>query len=234
MKRKSRFFPTLILLGFLCGAFFLAVLRLDFFTIKQIEVTGPKRVSPREILKRSGLRAGINMFSFLESSLTEEILKNPWITSAHIKRELPGKITIEIKEIEPFCLVLMENGELYYMSKTGEKLGDANFNDGLDFPVLTGEVIMSPDLLAGALEILKLSLESPTLNWREISEINLNSVYGLTVLTTDGRRIDFGESKIPEKWYKVEKIITHARGINLTEKYINISSGKIGVVDFKL
>ena len=93
---------------------------------------------------------------------------------------------------------------------------------------------MSPDLLAGALEILKLSLESPTLNWREISEINLNSVYGLTVLTTDGRRIDFGESKIPEKWYKVEKIITHARGINLTEKYINISSGKIGVVDFKL
>jgi hypothetical protein len=128
----------------------------------------------------------------------------------------------------------MEDGELYYMSKSGKKLGDANFQEGLDFPVLTGEVIISTDLILGALDILKLSIASPTLNWKEISEINLNSIYGLTVLTTDGRRIDFGENNIVEKWYKVEKIITHARGINLTEKYINISSGKIGVVDFKL
>ena len=234
MRGKGKLFLRLTLLGFLCGAFFLAILRLGFFTIKQIEVSGSKRVSPKEILKRSGLRPGINMFSYFESSITEEILKNPWITGAHIKRELPRKVIIEIKEIEPFCLVLMENGELYYMSKAGEKLGDANFEEGLDFPVLTGEVIMSSDLVVGALEILKLSRESPTLNWREISEINLNSVYGLTVITTDGRRIDFGESNIAEKWHKVEKIITHARGINLTERYINISSGKIGVVDFKL
>jgi hypothetical protein len=120
------------------------------------------------------------------------------------------------------------------MSKTGEKLGNANLEEGLDFPVLTGEFIMSSDLIVGALEILKLSLGSLTLNWKEISEINLSPIYGLTVLTTDGRRIDFGESNIRDKWYKVEKIITHARGINLTEKYINISSGKMGIVDFKL
>ncbi|HEY7535426.1 MAG TPA: FtsQ-type POTRA domain-containing protein [Thermodesulfobacteriota bacterium] len=234
MRGKSKLFITLTLLGFLFGAFFLAVSRLNFFTIKTIEITGSKRVSQKEILKRSGFRPGINMFSFLESSATQEIVKNPWITSAHIKRELPGKVIIEIKEDEPFCLVLMEDGELYYMSKSGKKLGDANFQEGLDFPVLTGEVIISTDLVLGALDILKLSIASPTLNWKEISEINLNSIYGLTVLTTDGRRIDFGENNIVEKWYKVEKIITHARGINLTEKYINISSGKIGVVDFKL
>ncbi len=234
MIGKGKLFLTLFLLGFLFSAFFLAVSRLDFFIIKKIEVTGSKRISQKEILKRSGLRQGVNMFSFFESSAIKGMLKNPWITSAHIKRELPGRVIIEIKEVEPFCLVLMDDGEIYYMSRTGEKLGGANFEEGLDFPVLTGEVIMSSDLIAGALEILKLSLGSPTLNWKEISEINLNPVYGLTVLTTDGRRIDFGESAIADKWYKVEKIISHARGINLTEKYINISSGKMGVVDFKL
>jgi cell division protein FtsQ len=234
VRTKSKLFFALILLGFLCSAFFLAVLRLDFFTIKRIEVAGSKRVTEKEILKRSGLRPGINMFSFLESSLRKEIIKSPWINSVHIKRELPGRVIIEIKEVEPFCLVLKGDGELYYMSKTGEKLGNANLEEGLDFPVLTGEFIMSSDLIVGALEILKLSLGSLTLNWKEISEINLSPIYGLTVLTTDGRRIDFGESNIRDKWYKVEKIITHARGINLTEKYINISSGKMGIVDFKL
>ncbi len=233
MRGKGRLYLTVIIFGFACGALFFAVLRLDFFTINHIEVTGTKRVSEKEVLKRSGLRLGGNMFSFFENDVIGEILRNPWIGSAHIKREFPGKVTIKIKEVKPFCLILVED-ELYYMSKTGDKLGKANFDEGLDFPVLTGESIMKLDLLKEALEILKLSLGSTTLTWKEISEINLNSIYGITVLTTDGRRIDFGESNIVEKWYKVERIITHTRGINLIEKYINISSGKMGVVNFRL
>ena len=234
MRGKRQICLIFILLVFMGGSLFFSVLRLDFFTISYIEIMGIKRVSEKEVLKRSGLRIGRNMISFLEANVTEEILKNPWIKSAHIKREFPGKITIEIKEFEPFCLVLGDDGEIYYMSETGKKLGKANFNEGLDFPVITGEVIVGSELLGEALEILKLSLKSVVFTWKEISEINLSSIYGTTVFTTDGRRIDFGEDNIAGKWHKVEGIINHARRINLTEKYINISSGKIGIVNFKL
>ncbi|MGE5444145.1 MAG: cell division protein FtsQ/DivIB [Ignavibacteriales bacterium] len=234
MRGKKQIFLIFIFLCCVSGVLLFAILRLDFFKIDQIEVVGIKKVSEKEILKRSGLIIGGNMVFFSDAAVTREILKNSWITDVHIKREFPGKVIVEIKEAEPFCMVLGEEGELYYMSKSGKKLGKANFDIGLDFPVLTGEGIEDPELLGEVLEILKFSLKSAVLTWKEISEINVNPIYGITVLSTDGRRVDFGQEDIEKKWYRVEKIISHARGINLTEKYINISSGKIGIVDFKL
>lgn len=234
MRGKKQIFLIFIFLCCVSGVLLFAVLRLDFFKIDQIEIVGIKKVSEKEILKRSGLIIGGNMVFFSDAAVTREILKNSWITDVHIKREFPGKVIVEIKEAEPFCMALGEDGELYYMSKSGKKLGKANFDIGLDFPVLTGEGIEDPELLGEALEILKFSLGSAVLTWKEISEINVNPIYGITVLSTDGRRVDFGQEDIEKKWYRVEKIISHARGINLSEKYINISSGKIGIVDFKL
>lgn len=234
MRGKKQIFLIFIFLCCVSGVLLFAILRLDFFKIDQIEVVGIKKVSEKEILKRSGLIIGGNMVFFSDADVTREILKNFWVTDAHIKREFPGKVIVEIKEAEPFCMALGEDGELYYMSKSGKKLGKANFDIGLDFPVLTGEGIEDPELLGEALEILKFSLGSAVLTWKEISEINVNPIYGITVLSTDGRRVDFGQEDIEKKWYRVEKIISHARGINLSEKYINISSGKIGIVDFKL
>jgi cell division septal protein FtsQ len=237
LRKKGRLGLTiifLICLFFVFGGSLLVVLCLGFFELEQIEVRGNNRVSQKEILKRSGLTLGKSMIFFLEEDVEREILKNPRIKSVHIKREFPKKVIIEVKEAEPFCLALGEEGELYYMSENGEKLGKTNFDEGLDFPILVGEGIIKPDLLGEALEILKLSLNSNILNWKEISEINLDSIYGITVFTNDKRRIDFGRGDIREKWHRVEKIITHSRTINLTEQYINVSSEKIGVVNFKL
>jgi len=234
VRGKKQIFLIFIFLCCVSGVLLFAVLRLDFFKIDQIEVVGVKRVSEKEILKRSGLIIGGNMVFFSDVDVTREIMKNSWITDVHIKREFPGKVIVEVKEAEPFCMVLGEDGELYYMNKSGKKLGKANFDIGLDFPILTGEGIEDPKLLGEALEILKFSLRSAVLTWKEISEINVNPIYGIAVLSTDGRRVDFGQEDIEKKWYRVEKIISHVRRINLTEKYINISSGKVGIVDFKL
>lgn len=234
VKLKEQLLVTIFFLFCTIGIVFLAALRLGFFKINQIEVTGTRRVSGKEILKRSGLRLGESMI-FFEDILRREILKNPWIGNADIKRDfILQKVQIEIEEVEPFCLVLGKENQLYYISKTGKRLGKANFNEGLDFPVLIGEGIWQTKFVEGALKILALSLESNVLNWKQISEINVGSIYGITVFTTDGREINFGVSDLQEKWYKVERIITHTRKFNLTEKYINISSGKLGVVNFNL
>lgn len=236
MKRRKRLYVSIACLIFLTSfaVLFLAALRYDFFTINQVEIIGAKRVSQREIQKRSGLMAGKTIILFLENDVKKEILKNQWITSVSIEKEFPKKVIIKVKEAEPFCVVLRETGDSYYMNEEGKELGKANFNEGLDFPVLIGEGIEKSELVGEALDILRLSLKSNALNWKQISEINLDSIYGVTVFTTDGRRIDFGHDNIGKKWYKVERIITNTRGINLTEKYINISSEKTGIVNFKL
>ena len=85
-----------------------------------------------------------------------------------------------------------------------------------------------------ALQILELSLRSKVLNWSKISEVHLDSIYGISLFTIDKRQIEFDSKNIVNKWRKVEKIISHAEMLGIKETYINISSDSIGVVSFEL
>jgi cell division septal protein FtsQ len=236
-EKRLRPLHALILLVFIMSlstVIALICLHLRMFDITEIEITGTKKVTEREVLKRSGLRKNESTIFFREKEIKEEIKKCPWISEVTIKRHFPHKVSIHITEAAPFWLVVGEDGEVLYMSVTGEVLGKTNSEYGLDFPLLVGDGISNPDLLGKALEIRRLAQDSDLLNLKEISEIDLDTVYGISVFTTDKRRVDFGGGNITEKWYKMEKIMRYTRKINLMEQYINISSEKQGIVDFKL
>ena len=204
-----------------------------YFTVSEISINGNNKIKSSEIIKRSGIRAGITSMFFLESLAVKKIAENPWAESISIKKEYPGKVTINITETEAFCIMLDETGKPYYININGKKLGPAIMKEGLDFPIILSDGIYN-DLLDQAIEILKLSKSSSVLNWKEISEVNISQEHGLKLITVDKRLIEFGIGNITSKWYKVEKIITHARTKNLSEDYINISSENLGVVNFNI
>lgn len=212
----------------------LMCLHLKIFDITEIEITGAKRITDKEIIKRSGLRKNESTIFFREKEVSEEIKKCPWISEVRIKREVPHKVTISITEAEPFWLLIGQDGEIQYASSEGENLGKANSEYGFGYPVLAGEGISDPELLRKALEIRRLAASSDILNLEEISEIQLDAVFGISVFTIDKKRIDLGIGNMTEKWYKMEKIMKYTRKINLPERYINVSSEKWGVVDFRL
>jgi len=228
---------TLVLLVFilsLCFVIVLAVLNGNFFKIKEIEVKGVNKVTSKEVIKRSELIVGESTIFFLEGLVKKRIKASPLISDVIIKRHFPNKVTIEVYEAIPSWLVIGEDGQFYYMSDKGNRLRRANTDDGFDYPVLFGEGVLNPTLLEMALEINRLAKVSEVISLQDISEIHLDVNYGVSILTMDTRKIDFGMGNITEKWYKMEKIIKYARGINLKESYINISSEKQGIVDFKL
>lgn len=212
----------------------LICLHLKIFDITEIEITGTKKVSEKEVLKRSGLRKNESTIFFREKEVRKEIEKSPWISEVTIKRHFPHKVSIHITEATPFWLVLGEGGQVLYMSATGKMLGKPNSEYGADFPLLVGDGISNSEMLEKALEIRRLALNSDLLNLNEISEIHLDTLYGISVLTVDKRRVDFGSGNIAEKWYKMERIMKYTRKMNLMEQYINMSSEKQGIVDFKL
>ncbi|MEQ9618185.1 MAG: FtsQ-type POTRA domain-containing protein [Deltaproteobacteria bacterium] len=210
-----------------------ASLRLGIFTVEEIEISGNNRISEREIIKRSGLHRGLSSIFFFENQVEEDILGNPWIRTVSVNKEFPKKVRIEIEEEEVYCIVISGGGKPFYISRSGNMLGSGNFDMGLDFPVLIGEVIENPDLLKEALDILELSKSSIVLNWNDISEVHIDPIYGIKVFTNDNRRIEFDRNKIVEKWDKIEKILKHSDSLGLKEYYINISSENMGVVNFQ-
>jgi len=208
-------------------------LRLGMFTVEEVVVTGNNRITSKEIIKRSGIREGISSIFFFEDQVEEDIKKNRWISTAEVVKEFPKKVYIDIKEAEVFCIVLGEEGKPLYMSRDGQVLDTGNFDLGLDFPVLIGEGIKDPELLKEALDILELSKNSSTLKWDDISEVHVDSLYGINVFTNDKLRIEFDRDKIAEKWDNLEKILRYSDTLGLSESYINVSSGSKGVVNFR-
>lgn len=228
-----KIFGALLTLAVL-GASAYITLHLGIFTVEEINISGNTKILDKEILKRSGLREGESSIFFFETSVEQNISKNPWVKSVSVTKEFPKKVSIEITEEAPYCLMLDEDGKAYYLSKEGRQLGPANFVEGLDFPVLIGEGINDPDLVKEALQLLELSSTSKVLNWGQISEVHLDSIYGINLFTIDQKRIEFDTKDIVNKWRKVEKIITHAQVMGIEENYINISSHNMGVVNFDL
>lgn len=222
------------------GIFLLSLHGIAFFviepskhlTVKEIVITGNGKVSPSEIIKRSGIRAGSTSMLFSASKAKQRILENPWVSDVRVKKLLHGKIKIEVSEGDPFCIVAREGMQPHYIDRQGKKLGVAEPSQGLDFPVISSKGGISPGLMLQAIEILNLSKSSSVLDWSEISEIAVEETLGIKLLTLDRRFVTFGKDNMKNKWHKVEKIIVHSRKKNLVEKDIDISSGEVGVIGY--
>ena len=235
-KNNHKAFRALIILGIIVVSISFCVYLFSSasFLIDEIVIKGANRVTNAEIIKRSGIRAGMSTVFFHESSAKNSLLKSPWIKDVTILKEYPSRVVISINEYEPFCIAAFEEGIYLYLSETGKKLGEINHKEGLDYPVITMDGRHDESLIGQAIQLLKLSKTSNILSWEEISEVKISNRFGIRMLTNDKRYIDFGTGNLISKWYKVEKIINRSRNINLTEKYINISSENMGIVNFKI
>lgn len=211
---------------------YILVFRYEYFTVEEVSVNGNLRVSNNEIIKRSGIIEGISTMFFHGGSAENEILKNPWIKNALIYKEYPKKVVIEIQEREPFCIFAKGQMQYSYISDDGRILEKTRNMESIDLPVISMEGKHNEELLLDAIALLKLSKHSKVLNWKEISEIRLSNNLGIRMITNDRRYIDFGSDNLKIKWYRVEKMISRARSKNLIEKYINVTSEKLGIIDF--
>ena len=235
-KKKLSIVRGLIFLSVTAVSIFFCtnLFRSKHFIVEEIVIDGNNRASKSEIIKRAGIRAGISTIFFYEERAKNAILKNSWIKDVRIFKEYPSKVVIKIEEDELFCIFASDIGQYFYISLDGNILGPINKQEGMDFPVVSTEGKYDDTLILDAIELLKLSKHSNILNWKEISEVRVSNKLGIRLITNDQRYIDFGRKNLITKWHKVEKIISESRNMNLLEQYINISSEKLGIVDFNI
>lgn len=206
-----------------------------YMTIQYIKIEGNYRVSGSEILKRTNLTKGESSLLFFDSDLERKIEKSPWIMDANITKILPNSVSIEVKEAEIFCLIKQGEKSLKYITDSGIILDDANIDFGLDFPVIISENILEPELLEYALSILKISKYDSVLNFEHISELNVSSIYGITVVTTEGVNVFFGlRENLQERWNRLKRTFLFSQNSNIKQEYIDLSLKDKVVVKYDL
>ncbi|SQB91445.1 cell division protein FtsQ [Clostridium tetanomorphum] len=102
IKRRRRKFvkKCFILLILLISTLTGLCLKHPYFNVKKIEVINNKNISKEEIIKLSRIYEGDNIFYINMDRTKRDILNNPYILKAEVKRKLPNKILIDISERE--------------------------------------------------------------------------------------------------------------------------------------
>ena len=109
-RHNKKNYVTLVIILFLLiimTVYF--VLFTDFFNISKIDVKDNKIVSNDEIILKSGLRDGQNIFRFNKKQVIDSIEKIPYIKSASLVRVFPSIVKIYIEERDIIGAVFYEN-----------------------------------------------------------------------------------------------------------------------------
>jgi len=129
------------------------------FGVKTVALTGNSRLTQADVVEQGGIEMGKNLFHFDTHAAREKLLKNPWIGSVQVTRELPNTLRVELTERKAVAVAAL--GErLFLVTKEGEPFKEVKpEGDPTDFPVITG--ITAADLgrdRSGALERVRTAI----------------------------------------------------------------------------
>lgn len=115
-KKKNiklrRAVAVLILIVIILATLVLILLS-DLFNIKKITVKNNSKISENEIIEKSQLAIGQNMFKTFSKAIKEGIKTNPYIDDVKVKKKLNGEIEIEVKERVATYMLQCETGYAY-------------------------------------------------------------------------------------------------------------------------
>ncbi len=132
-KRRLKRLMGLLLCAVLFVGLALVLVLTVFFKTEKIEITGAKVYSEKEILAKSNIEIGDNLFMVNEDDLNRKLPKSlPFISSVEIDRKLPDTLVIKVNGTKAVAAV--ESGTGFILIDDTGKILDKNasmLNEGV-------------------------------------------------------------------------------------------------------
>lgn len=117
-RKKIRIKRAILLFMLMTSLFVTLCLKLPYFNIKTIKVSGNKNIPEKEIISLSKVTLDNNIFYINLKYIESNILSNPYIASIKIERKLPSTIQIIVKEREA-VFYNNKNNKYFVIDKDG-------------------------------------------------------------------------------------------------------------------
>ena len=180
------------------------------FALREIRFSGLAHAQKDELLARSGLHLGENIFRADLARAARAMQSHPWVASARLTRQLPGTVLAAVVEHRPAALVQL--GALYLLDDEGKLFKRAAPEDGLDLPLITGLARSSWQgqnlRLFGALHLLD-TWQAAGFAVAALSEVRLDDDGGTTLFAHDGdqvQEIRLGADDVSRKLRRLAQI----------------------------
>ena len=115
------------------------------FATKTVNIVGNVHLQRDTVLHLTGVHPGDNSLAVSIVGMEKSISKNPWVEEVSVKRVLPDRFDIRLRERSPWFWVQHE-GRLYYADEMGRPIAPVESANFMSLPAL--------EIQAGAEELL--------------------------------------------------------------------------------
>lgn len=227
-RRKKLIIFSILLISILITLCF----KHPFFNVKIVEVKDNKNIKKELIIKSSRINNENNIFYLNLNNVKDNIMSNPYILDAQIKRKLPNKIVIYIKEREALYYI-QKDKKFYVIDNNGYVLEEKdNVNnmklvriDGLkkiDYQI--GEPIFQDgNIRKKFIKDLATLIHKKDNNY-EINAINIGNINNIWLEYRNLKIIIGDDEELDKKLNKAFNILLQKEEIRGAKQgYINVS-----------
>jgi hypothetical protein len=163
-----------------------------YFAVHEVAVRHRGRLDAETIRRLAGVETGTNVWQVDVDVAQTRLLTNGWIRSAYVRRELPDRVVLHVREHKPVAILAVadESPGLYYVAGNGRIFAPVAPGDGRDLPFVTGLTradlggsgAFGPRAVRRALDLVRHAARAPGL--ATVSEVHVDRKDGLLLLPT--------------------------------------------------
>jgi cell division protein FtsQ len=196
-----------------------------YFEIKEISVRGLKELTEKDVLASAEIKPAQNLLAINIDAVIRRVAANQWVKNVYIGRELPNKLVLEVQERSPLVLV-KQGSDFYLMDGEGFVFKKLGKSDQVDLPVLTGFNVQDKTktpLFLSMLDLLKtISSSSHYAYLGTISEIHIDDVFGLSLISGTGLYVKLGIGGFESKLKKLTLVLADLEQRGMKNGYLCI------------
>ena len=199
------------------------LLSMPYFEVKEVSVRGLKELTEKDILTLAAIPAQQNLLAVNIEALGKRVSANPWVKNIYIGREMPSRLVLEVRERNPVAMV-KQSSDFYLMDNEGFVFKKLGKGDEVDLPILTGidgKEKGKSKLLLSTLNLLKTMSASGRYNYLgAISEVNVDDIFGLSLLTDAGLYLKLGTGNYENKLKQLNVVMADVEKRGMKKGYI--------------
>jgi cell division protein FtsQ len=201
------------------------LLSMPYFQIREISVRGLKELTEKDILASADIRPSQNILAVNTQTVVRRVCTNQWVENVYVGRELPGKLVLEVRERTPVALVKQAD-DFYLMDVKGFVFKKMMKSDAVDLPVITGireKEQINATLLSNTLQLLKVVSGSKEYAYLgTISEINIDNMFGLSLISDKGLYLKLGTDGFENKLKQLKTVLADLENRGTKSRYLCI------------
>jgi len=190
------------------------------FPVKKIIFNGNKHLTIDELRALAGIHGKESLIALSGKSVSQRLLKSPWIRSASVSKVFPDTLSIVISEVVPFAL-LDVNGHIFLSDDKGNLLEELKDNTIPFLPIITGDPFKEKEGFSEALTLAKTMIDMGFSSERDQIEIVLSKPQELTSVI-DGTVVKIGIGEYREKLERLLELQEEIQKRKIPVDYIDL------------